>query len=118
MQKDSKYYRILFEEAVIGLALCKMSGELVDVNKAYADLIGLTIKQALKLSYWDITPEKYKAKELELLEALEKTGKYGPFEKEYIHKNGSLVRNTFGLLSKILQPVKKQKENLSVYIKN
>jgi len=91
MQKDSKYYRILFEEAVIGLALCKMSGELVDVNKAYADLIGLTIKQALKLSYWDITPEKYKAKELELLEALEKTGKYGPFEKEYIHKNGSLV---------------------------
>lgn len=91
MQKDSKYYRILFEEAVIGLMLCKMSGELVDVNKAYADLIGLTIKQALKLSYWDITPEKYKNDELDLLDTLEKTGKYGPFEKEYIHKNGRLV---------------------------
>lgn len=91
MHKDSKYYRILFEEAVIGLALCRMNGKLVDVNKAYADIIGLTIKQTLKLSYWDITPEKYKDEELDLLENLEKTGKYGPFEKEYIHKDGRLI---------------------------
>ncbi len=91
MQKDSNYHHILFEKAVIGLALCKMNGDLVDVNEAYAKLIGRTPKQALKLSYWDITPDKYKEPELAALADLEKTGTYGPFEKEYIHKDGHLV---------------------------
>ncbi|MEO7983663.1 MAG: PAS domain S-box protein, partial [Bacteroidota bacterium] len=43
------------------------------------------------MSYYEMTPEKYKDKELEQLKSLELTGRYGPYEKEYIHKNGHWV---------------------------
>jgi signal transduction histidine kinase len=43
----------------------------------------------MSLSYWDLTPREYEAQERLQLESLEKTGQYGPFEKEYIRKDGS-----------------------------
>ena len=90
MNQDN-YNRILFEESSIGLALTNMSGEIVDVNQAYADIIGFTIEEVLKLSYWDITPQKYEKDEELQLQSLNDTGKYGPYEKEYRHKDGHLV---------------------------
>ena len=86
-----QYNRMLFEKSVLGLALCKMNGELVDVNPAYAEIIGKTVEETLNLTYWEITPESYSEQEKIQLENLNKTGKYGPYEKEYIHNNGHLV---------------------------
>lgn len=91
LQKSEQYNRMLFEESTIGLALCRMNGELVDVNPAYAELLGRSVEETLKLTYWDITPEKYAAEEQAQLVSLEKTGRYGPYEKEYIHVDGHLV---------------------------
>ena len=89
--EKQRYSRALFEETPIGLALCRMTGELVDVNQAYADILGRSIEEALQLSYWDITPESYAGLEQEQLRRLDFTGHYGPYEKEYIHKDGHLV---------------------------
>ncbi|MFZ4858951.1 MAG: PAS domain S-box protein [Desulfuromonadaceae bacterium] len=90
--RDSEAYnRMLFNQSPIGLALTQMDGKLVDVNQAYADIIGRTIDEALTLNYWDITPEKYALQEQEQLTALNTVGEYGPYEKEYIHKDGHLV---------------------------
>jgi len=90
--RDSEAYnRTLFEESPIGLALCEMDGTLVDANPAFAAIIGRTVEETLKLSYWEITPEKYADDERAQLEGLERHGRYGPFEKEYIHKDGYLV---------------------------
>lgn len=68
-----------------------MDGTLIDVNEAYAKIIGRTVEETLKLTYWDITPEQYREEELKQLESLRKTGRYGPYEKHYIHKDGHLV---------------------------
>jgi len=68
-----------------------MNGELVDVNTAYAQLLGRTVEQVLTLSYWEITPEKYTPHEELQLESLQKTGRYGPYDKDYIHALGHLV---------------------------
>ena len=38
-----------------------------------------------------MTPRKYEADEIRQLQLLNETGHYGPYEKEYIRKNGSLV---------------------------
>lgn len=84
-------YRGLFEQSPIGLALCSMDGSLVEINSSYANIIGYRFDEILKLSYWDITPEKYATEEKIQLEKLAKDGKYGPYEKEYLHKNGHLV---------------------------
>lgn len=88
---NNNYNKILFDHAVIGLALCRMNGDLVDVNSAFAAIIGKSTEEVLTLSYWEITPEKYLAQEAMQLESLEKTGKYGPYEKEYLHVDGHLV---------------------------
>ncbi|KAF0152464.1 MAG: hypothetical protein FD143_1102 [Ignavibacteria bacterium] len=88
---SEEYNRILFNLSPVGLALCKMDGSLVDVNPAYSKIIGYSVEDILKLTYWDVTPSKYALDERIQLESLKNTGRYGPFEKEYIHKNGHLV---------------------------
>ena len=85
------YNRLLFDRSPIGLALCRMDGSLVDVNEAYAKMIGYTRDETLNLTYWDITPEKYNDQEQIQLKSLETHGEYGLYEKEYIHKDGHLV---------------------------
>lgn len=91
LEESEQYNRALFQRSVIGLALCHMDGALIDVNEAFARMIGRTVEETLKLTYWKITPEKYAEKEQEQLESLKTTGHYGPYEKEYIHKAGHLV---------------------------
>jgi len=91
LRNSEQYNRMLFDESTIGLALCRMDGKLVDINPAYAAILGRSVEETLKLSYWDITPEKYAADEQFQLETLNKTGKYSNYEKEYIHTNGHLV---------------------------
>lgn len=88
---SEQYNRTLFNQSTIGLALASMDGKLVDVNPAYSDIIGRTVDETLNLTYWDITPEKYAGQEKLQLESLKTTGHYGPYEKEYIHKDGHLV---------------------------
>ena len=91
MKRNFRYERLLFEKTVIGLALCRLNGDLIDVNSAYASLIGRTIEETLTLSYWEITPEKYASQEKCQIESLEKTQRYGPYEKEYLHADGHMV---------------------------
>lgn len=100
MSLPDNVFKVLFDEAQFGLALCTMSnedgsgGEMVAVNRAFADLIGRTVGETiseLKISYWNITPEEYRECELEQIKLLRSTGKYGPYAKEYIHKKGHTV---------------------------
>jgi PAS domain S-box-containing protein len=91
LRESEQFNKTLFEQSPIGLALCKMDGELVYSNKAYAKIIGRTVEEASQLTYWDITPKKYLKDEEKQLESLATTQFYGPYEKEYIHKNGHLV---------------------------
>ncbi|MCK9280517.1 MAG: PAS domain S-box protein [Melioribacteraceae bacterium] len=91
LKESENYNRLLFNKSPIGLALCKMDGKLVDVNDSFANIIGRSIDETLNLTYWDLTPKSYIEKELMLLEKLKSDGFYGPYEKEYKHKNGSLI---------------------------
>lgn len=82
----------LFKFSPIGIALNSYdTGDFIEVNNALLETIGYSYEEFIKLSYWDITPEKYKDDELLQLEALEKTGHYGPYEKEYIRKDGKYI---------------------------
>lgn len=89
--ESERYTKALFESSPIGLALCKMDGTLVEVNQAYADIIGRSVSETLGLTFWDITPRKYEAQEKAVIQDLEKYGRYEPYEKEYRHRDGHLV---------------------------
>lgn len=78
----------MYELLPVGIALNKMSGEFVESNSALLDMLGYDMQTFSELSYWDITPKAYEVQEGIQLQLLQEVGKYGPYEKEYIHKDG------------------------------
>jgi PAS domain S-box-containing protein len=78
----------LFELSPLGIALTDMDGRYVEFNEAFCTICGYPADELMKLDYWKLTPKEYEAKEAEQLESLAKTGRYGPYEKEYMQKNG------------------------------
>ncbi|WP_084681033.1 cache domain-containing protein [Desulfospira joergensenii] len=91
LQGSEAKYRELVEQSPIGLALTRMDGRFVSVNSAYAKIMGYSIDEILDSTFWDLTPSKCVQKDREQMERIELTGKYGPYEKEYFHKDGHLV---------------------------
>jgi PAS domain S-box-containing protein len=86
-----KVHLELFEAIQVGLAVTDENGKLIFINQAYADLIGYSKEEAINLTYWDVTPKSYQEQELKILEQIENDKKYGPYDKEYTHKEGYLV---------------------------
>lgn len=84
--------RDLFEQSPVGLNLCTMDGLWLESNQAFCDIIGYTQAEADSgLTYWQLTPRKYDAQERTQLEKLQTLRRYGPYEKEFVRKDGTLV---------------------------
>ncbi len=83
-------FQSIYDLSPVGIALNNFeTGEFIEINDALLYSIGYTKEELGALSFWDITPIKYKDEEGEQLKLLEKNGRYGPYEKEYIRKDGS-----------------------------
>jgi PAS domain S-box-containing protein len=91
LRKSEHYNRILFENSPIGLVLCQLDGTIADCNERYGDILGRNRSDILGKTYWELTPEKYRDRALLIVETLCHTGRFGPYEKEYIHAAGHLV---------------------------
>ncbi|WP_052501704.1 PAS domain-containing hybrid sensor histidine kinase/response regulator [Thiomicrospira microaerophila] len=89
MAEEAKF-RGLFELSPVGIAMNDYhTGEFLAFNAAINEPAGYTPEEFKQLSYFDVTPKEYMDDEKRQLESLEKTGRYGPFEKEYIRKDGT-----------------------------
>lgn len=91
LKERENFSRNIFESSSVGMAVCRLNGELVFANPAYARTIGRSVEETLQLSFWDFTPEEYVAGEQRNITGLKTKGRYGPYEKEYIHKDGHRV---------------------------
>ena len=91
LKNSENRLKALIDLLPIGLVLCEMDGSIVTANRAYNNIVGYSADEILQCSYWDITPEQYESNEQEQLVKMAATGCYGPYEKEYLHKNGYLV---------------------------
>ncbi len=90
--EKNAYYKELFELVPVGICNNSMNdGSFVDVNSYLYSMCGYTKEEFLNLSYWDITPIEYEKDEQTQLLTLQKYGKYGPYQKEYIHKDGHRI---------------------------
>ncbi|MBM2815638.1 MAG: Histidine kinase [Ignavibacteria bacterium] len=91
--KDSEEkFRKLHEMSPVSIVLNLLeTGEFLDSNQALWDITGYDEGEFRRLTYWDITPKEYEEQEAQQLELLRTIGKYGPYEKEYIRKDGSRV---------------------------
>ncbi len=90
---DERFVKAFFGESSVGLNLCRMDGVWLESNPRFLEIIGYSAEEANdgKLTYWQLTPRKYDPLEKIQLERLAETGRYGPYEKEFVRKDGSLV---------------------------
>lgn len=94
LRENEQYRRTLIEESLVGLVLIRMDeGNIFEeVNPSFARSLGYKIEELIgRKSFWDLTPEKYLKTTRRQQKILQATGRCGPYEKEYIHKEGYLV---------------------------
>ncbi|MCC3533286.1 MAG: PAS domain S-box protein [Microcoleus sp. PH2017_25_DOB_D_A] len=80
----------LLEPSPLGLALCRTDGTFLDVNPAFANIIGRTVVETLNLNYWEIVQTQCTARD-KYLEIPTKNRCAGTCAAAYKHKNNHLV---------------------------
>ncbi|MBE9228007.1 PAS domain S-box protein [Phormidium sp. LEGE 05292] len=91
LRESEEKLRSLFELCPVGIALNDTQGNFVEVNSAFETITGYSLAELNQLSYWNLTPKKYADEEARQLELLNTVGRYGPYQKEYIRKDGFLL---------------------------
>ncbi len=91
-RKSEAKYRNLFESMMDGYVLVGMDGRILEANDSYREMTGYSLDELLKLTYQDITPDKWHAVENEIIEQQVLVHGYSEiYEKEYRTKDGSLL---------------------------
>jgi PAS domain S-box-containing protein len=80
----------LFAAAPLGMALMdRNTGHFLDVNEAFVAASGYTRAEILSRTTKDLIAPEYLQAAYAAIAELDKTGRYGPLEKDYIRKNGT-----------------------------
>ena len=88
-QEEKEKFGQFVNLAPVGIAINRMDDGSFDyVNNEFSRFTGYEVDELNQMDYWQLTPKFYEEQEQEQLESLAKTGRYGPYQKEYIHKIG------------------------------
>jgi diguanylate cyclase (GGDEF)-like protein/PAS domain S-box-containing protein len=91
LKESEKKYRLLHESMTDGFVSVDMNGNFIEGNEIYQKMLGYTQAELAQLTYKDITPEKWFAFEMDIVEnQIIKRGYSDIYEKEYIRKNGTV----------------------------
>jgi PAS domain S-box-containing protein len=75
----------------IGVVLCAIAGELVDINPACVNIIGRIAEHAPRLRFHDVTSKSHPQAEPLQQDKIKVAGCHGPSEKYHTQKSGRLV---------------------------
>jgi two-component system, chemotaxis family, CheB/CheR fusion protein len=91
LRESEERLRKVMETEAVGVLFFEDSGTLVDANDAFLQMSGYTRRQIDEraLSRQGLTPPEWSDKSREEMEILERTGRIGPYEKEYLLADGS-----------------------------
>lgn len=92
LRESERYNRMLFENSPIGLTLGRMDGSLLEVNPAFADIVGRSIAEAKELTAWQTSAEGHALQDRQRLQCLSTAARFGPCEDELTHKDGHRVQ--------------------------
>lgn len=92
IEVSEKKLSTLYTQAPMAIALNKFSdGQYVECNPEFCRLIGYSHQEVLQIGNDEITPPEYYLNDYEQLQCLHLTGRYGPYEKNLIHRDGHLI---------------------------
>ncbi len=78
--------------APVGIAINRLNDGLFEyINNEISQFMGYSIEELNTMNYWQVTPKKYEQDEQKQILSLNKHGRYGPYQKEYIHKDGHII---------------------------
>ncbi len=92
LAENERKLRHLYELSPLGIALWSTSGQLMEYNEAFRQMCGYSDKDLDRIDYRDLTIGHTSADEERLTAELTERGRYGPYEKEYRHKDGHVVQ--------------------------
>jgi len=91
LERSERRYRELYDNLRDGFAVVNLKGRITEWNKAFQEMLGYSEKEFRKLSYGDITPERWHDLEAKIVEKQVVARGYSDlYEKEYIRKDGSV----------------------------
>lgn len=76
------------EMAPVGIATNNMDGTFIEINEAFERFIGYSISELREMSQHELTPPEFWDEDKIQKSRLHNEGKYGPYEKELICKDG------------------------------
>jgi PAS domain S-box-containing protein len=89
--ESEERFRMLFETSPIGIVLLGEDLRWFHANDSFLKIVGYGSEELSERTVIDITPPAWREEDERQLRILHATGVCGPFEKEYIHKDGHIV---------------------------
>ena len=83
--------RALYETSNVGIVLTDVHRRYIDFNETFRRLTGYRADELRELEYRTLTDPKDWAQTDAELELAIRTGRFGPYEKEYLRKDGSRI---------------------------
>jgi PAS domain S-box-containing protein len=91
LRESEEKYRNLFESSLDGIISTDMQGNILDINQAYLDMLGFSKEEIKKLTFQQLTPEKWLKNDEDIIKnQIIPRGYSDEYEKENIKKDGSV----------------------------
>ena len=91
IKESEKRNRELYEGSQDGYVHLDMNGNIKEFNSAYREMLGYSEEELKRLTYHDLTPEKWRFMEAEIVkEQVLVKGYSDVYEKEYMKKDGTI----------------------------
>ncbi|QPB82052.1 PAS domain S-box protein [Pseudoalteromonas rubra] len=122
LEQERQKFAEFVDLAPIGIAINYLEDGRFDyINAEFSRFTGYSVDELNQMDYWQLTPKKYADQEAKQLADMAETGRYGPYQKEYIHKlghtlpvllSGILITDVTGqdFIWSVVQDISKQKE--------
>ncbi len=123
VQSEEKF-RLLVENAPVGVSITLLNGKFQTVNKSYCNIVGYSKNELLNMTFMELTLNEFKEKTVNIVDKLiNREIEKARIEKQYIRKDGEIIdvvinatvkRNEEGnpdFLIGILEDVTEQKKN-------
>lgn len=93
LRESEVRFRRLVESNIIGITIADLNGQIYEANDAFLQLVGYTRDDLAAGQLWwtTMTAPEYQEREAQAMEEELATGKFHPFEKAYVRKDGTRV---------------------------
>lgn len=88
LARSERRYRELYDNLRDGFAVVNLKGQVVLWNRAFQEMLGYSEKELRRLSYDDITPEKWHSLEAKIIKEQVETKGHSDFYEKRVHKEG------------------------------